>query len=174
MRLQFNRSSANQLHSRLKAADSMKGRRNCGRPPLARPCYTLTAPRRKPASLKSVHNLIQTKFREVFEQLRNNISDVQALILVGPDGVLDHVLDDPSLNIETFAIEYATLLRIARSASEDSGAGDLLENIVVSEKSVMVARSISHDHYLILFSRSHQIGRARYELKQVTWTMQQP
>ena len=95
------------------------------------------------------------------------MTDIQAVILLGPDGVLDHVLDDAALNIETIAVEYATLLNIARSASEDSGAGHLVENIVVSEKSIMIARSIPPDHYLILLSCAQdQIGRARYELKQ--------
>ena len=93
--------------------------------------------------------------------------DIQAVILVGPEGVVDHMVQDPSLDIETIVGEYITLLRIARSASEDSGAGNLVENIVVSERSMMIARSIPPEHYLILLSRSQdQIGRARYELKQ--------
>ena len=106
----------------------------------------------------------------MLEKLRKGVTGIQAVILVGPDGIVDHVLDDPSLNTETIAGEYATLLRIARSASEDSGSGGLVENIVVSEKSIMIARSIPPDHYLILLSRSQdQIGRARYELKQAAW-----
>jgi len=97
---------------------------------------------------------------------------MQAAILVGPQGIVDYVLDDPALNLELIAGEYATLLRIARSASEDSGAGDLLENILISETSVMVARNVLPDHYLILLSRAQdQIGRARYELKKAAWEM---
>jgi len=121
----------------------------------------------------AVHNLIEATFREILEKLRNSLNDIQAVILVGPSGVLEHAVEDPALNIETIAGEYATLLRIARSASEDSGSGNLLENIVVSEKSIMIARNVFLEHYLILFFRSHeQIGRARYTLKQVTWEIQ--
>jgi predicted regulator of Ras-like GTPase activity (Roadblock/LC7/MglB family) len=120
-----------------------------------------------------VQNSIQTKFREVVAKLRESLTNVQAVILVGPDGVIDHMLDDKSLNLETIAGEYATLLHIARSASEDSGSGNLVENIVVSEKSIMIARTISPGHYLILLARSQdQIGRARYELKQAAWEIQ--
>ena len=109
----------------------------------------------------------QAVFRKVLGQLRKNVADIQAVILVGPEGVVDHMVQDPSLDIETIVGEYITLLRIARSASEDSGAGNLVENIVVSERSMMIARSIPPEHYLILLSRSQdQIGRARYELKQ--------
>jgi predicted regulator of Ras-like GTPase activity (Roadblock/LC7/MglB family) len=118
---------------------------------------------------------IQGKFREMLEKLRKGVPDIQAVILVGPTGIVDHVLDDAALNLETIAGEYATLLRIARSACEDSGAGNLVENIVVSEKSIMIARSIPPDHYLILLSRSQdQIGRARYELKQAAREIKKP
>lgn len=122
-----------------------------------------------------MQNSIQAKFREVLAKLRNGVTDIQALILVGPEGVVDYVLDDASLNLETIAGEYATLLHIARSASEDSGSGNLVENIVVSEKSIMIARSVAAEHYLILLARSQdQLGRARYELKQAAWEIQRP
>ncbi len=122
-----------------------------------------------------MQNSIQAKFREVLAKLRNGVTDIQAVILVGPEGVLDYVLDDASLNLETIAGEYATLLHIARSASEDSGSGNLVENIVVSEKSIMIARSVAPEHYLILLARSQdQLGRARYELKQAAWEIQRP
>ena len=106
------------------------------------------------------------KFREVLGQLSKRVRDVQAILVVGPKGVVDLILEDPTLNIETIAGEYETLLRIAARASEDSGAGTLVENVVVSEKSIMVARTIFGDHCIILISRSRdQIGRTRYELK---------
>jgi len=93
-------------------------------------------------------------------------------MLVGPHGLVDLVADDPALNLETIADEYATLLRIARRALEDSEAGGLVENVLVSERSVVIARSVSPDQYLILLSGAQdQIGRARYELKQAAWEL---
>jgi predicted regulator of Ras-like GTPase activity (Roadblock/LC7/MglB family) len=122
-----------------------------------------------------VQQALQAKFRRVLEQLRKSVADIQALILVGPDGVIDYTLDDSSLNLDTIAGEYATLLHVARSASEDSGSGNLIENIVVSEKSIMIARSVGPEHYLILLARAQeQLGRARYELKQAAREIQRP
>jgi predicted regulator of Ras-like GTPase activity (Roadblock/LC7/MglB family) len=122
-----------------------------------------------------VQEPLQAKFRRVLAQLRKSVADIQALILVGPDGVIDYTLDDSSLNLDTIAGEYATLLHIARSASEDSGSGNLIENIVVSEKSIMIARSVAPEHYLILLARAReQLGRARYELKQAAREIQRP
>ena len=120
-----------------------------------------------------MQNSLQPKFREVLAKLRETVRDIQALILVGPEGVIDYTLDDTSLNLETIAGEYATLLHIARSASQDSGSGNLLENIVISEKSIMIARTVTSEHYLILLARSQdQLGRARYELKRAAWELQ--
>jgi predicted regulator of Ras-like GTPase activity (Roadblock/LC7/MglB family) len=118
-------------------------------------------------------NSQQTRFRKALEKLRKSVRDIQAVILVGPEGVVDHLVQDSSLDIETIVGEYTTLLHIARSASEDSGSGNLVENVVVSERSIMIARTLSEEHYLILLSRSQdQIGRARYELKQAAWQIQ--
>ena len=118
----------------------------------------------------SLEKLKQTGFRKVLEKLRKNVAGFQAVILVGPEGVVEQLVEDSKLDLETIVGEYTTLLRIARSASEDSGAGDLVENIVVSKRSIMIARSIASEQYLILLSTSQdQIGRARYELKQAAW-----
>ena len=119
-----------------------------------------------------MENSKQEIFRKVLAQLRKHIRDIQAVIFVGPEGVVDQMIEDTSLDIDTIVGEYITLLHIARSASEDSGSGDLVENIVVSERSIMIARSISPEHYLILLSKSQdQIGRARYELKRAAREM---
>src|SRR5215470_4876247 len=86
--------------------------------------------------------------------------------MIGPKNVVDLTLEDPTLNIETIAREYETLLQIAAHASKNSKTETLVENVVVSEKSIMVTQTIFNDHCIILISRSRdQIGRTRYELK---------
>jgi predicted regulator of Ras-like GTPase activity (Roadblock/LC7/MglB family) len=120
----------------------------------------------------TVRNLAQTNLRDALSKLQKNVADVQAIVLLGPGGVVDHVQLDPNVHIETIAIEYGTLLRVAGRASEDSGAGSLIEHIVVSDRSIMIARTISPEHFLILLCGSQdQLGRARYELKQAAWEL---
>ena len=105
--------------------------------------------------------------------MRKSIPATEAVILAGPDRVIDFLLQDSSVDVEALAGEYATLLRIAERTFEDTGAGSLVEQIVVGEKSIMIARSVSPHHFLILvFRSSDQIGRARYELKQAAWEIQ--
>jgi predicted regulator of Ras-like GTPase activity (Roadblock/LC7/MglB family) len=122
---------------------------------------------------RRTQNPIETRFPQIVAKLRRSVKEIQAVLLAGPRGLINYVVDDPAVKVDTLGEEYGTLLRIARSSSEDSGAGSLVENILVSEKSVMIARRISPDHYLILVSSSScQIGRARYELKQAVWEIQ--
>jgi len=116
---------------------------------------------------------IETRFHQIVAKLRRSVKEIQAVLLAGPSGLMDYIVDDPAMKVDTLGEEYATLLRIARSSSEDSGAGSLVENILVSEKSVMIARRVTPDHYLILVSSSAcHLGRARYELKQAAWEIQ--
>jgi predicted regulator of Ras-like GTPase activity (Roadblock/LC7/MglB family) len=118
-------------------------------------------------------NLAQSNVRDVLESLRRNVEQVQAIILLGPNGILDYVRFDSALNVETIAGEFGTLLRIAGRTSQDSGAGNLVEHIVVSDDSSMIARVIFPGHFLILISGSSDgLGRARYELRQAAREIQ--
>lgn len=118
-------------------------------------------------------SLVQNEFRDIVDKLRERVSNIQAVILAGPDEVVDCLLVDPSLDLDTIAAEYATLFRIATRTSQDTGAGNLLEQIVVSDKSIMIARSVSPHEFLILLCRTQdQIGRARYELRHAAWEIQ--
>jgi predicted regulator of Ras-like GTPase activity (Roadblock/LC7/MglB family) len=120
-----------------------------------------------------VAGALQKEYRDVLDNLPRKVPGIQAVILAGAHEVIDSVLVDPSLDLDTIAAEYATLLRIAGRTSEDTGAGNLIEQIVVSEKSIIVVRNVSPEEFLILICRTQdQIGRARYELRQAAWEIQ--
>src|SRR5439155_19716350 len=126
-----------------------------------------------PSSLKHVAGSLQKEYLDVLDNLPRKVPGIQAVILAGAHEVIDSVLLDPTLDLDTIAAEYATLLRIAGRTSEDTGAGNLIEQIVVSEKSVIVVRNVSPEEFLILICRTQdQIGRARYELRQAAWEIQ--
>jgi predicted regulator of Ras-like GTPase activity (Roadblock/LC7/MglB family) len=116
---------------------------------------------------------VQKVCRDILDNLPKKIPGIQAVILAGAHKVVDCVVMDASLDIDTIASEFATLHRIAGRASEDTGSGNLVEQVVVSEKSTILARSVSLDEFLILVCRRQdQIGRARYELRQAAWELQ--
>ena len=111
--------------------------------------------------------------RDILDGLPKKVPGIQAVILAGAHKVVDCVVMDASLDVDTIASEYATLLRIAGRTAEDTGAGNLVEQVVVSEKSTILVRSVSLEEFLILVChRRDQIGRARYELRQAAWEIQ--
>jgi predicted regulator of Ras-like GTPase activity (Roadblock/LC7/MglB family) len=102
------------------------------------------------------------------EHLRHKVPTARAVILVGSGGVIDHLTTGQAFDVDAFAAEYATLLRIARRTSHDAGTGDLIEHVVVSEKSVIVARNVLSEYFLLVVASDRaQLGRARHELKRV-------
>jgi predicted regulator of Ras-like GTPase activity (Roadblock/LC7/MglB family) len=115
---------------------------------------------------------VQKDCRDILNNLPKKVPGIQAVILAGAHRVVDSVVIDASLDIDMIASEYATLLRIASRTSEDTGAGKLVEQVVVSEKSTILARSVSLEEFLILVCSKDQIGRARYELRQAAWEIQ--
>jgi predicted regulator of Ras-like GTPase activity (Roadblock/LC7/MglB family) len=125
------------------------------------------------SSVKPLASSVQKVCRDILVNLPKKIPGIQAVILAGAHKVLDCVVMDASLDIDTIASEFATLHRIAGRASEDTGAGNLVEQVVVSEKSTILARSVSSEEFLIVVCRRQdQIGRARYELRQAAWEIQ--
>ena len=116
---------------------------------------------------------MDSTFKSVFDLLKHRVPGVSALFIVGPDGELvEHAANDSHFEMESFAVEYAMLLRIARRASEDAGTGDVAEHIIVSDNAVIVARRLSSDHFAIAVSTAQeQLGRLRYELKRTAWKL---
>ena len=117
---------------------------------------------------------MKSTFRSVLDLLRKSVPEVTALFVIGPDGELvAHAATSSQFVVEAFAAEYATLLRIARRASEDAGTGDVAEHIIVSDNSVIVARRLSKDHFAIVVSTAQEhLGRLRFELKRTTWRLE--
>ena len=111
-----------------------------------------------------------TTFREVTDQLRKNVTGIQAVVLVALNGTTPmYSAVDADFHADIFAFEYSTLLRIARSTSQDLGAGELTEYIAVSDQATTISRRVDGDSFLVVvLSAQDQIGRARYEIKRAT------
>ena len=110
---------------------------------------------------------MESSFKSIFDSLRRQIPGVTALFVINPDGSLQqHAAMQSHFEMESFAVEYALLLRIARRASQDAGTGDVDEHIIVSSNAVIVARRLPSDHFAIAVTTAQEhLGRLRYELK---------
>jgi predicted regulator of Ras-like GTPase activity (Roadblock/LC7/MglB family) len=118
---------------------------------------------------------VRPRVRSVLDRLRQKIAGTKAIVVVRLDGVVvDHVTANSVADPDLLAAEFATLLRIARRTSADTGIGDVIEHILVSENAITIARQISAGQFLIVVTGiSDQIGRARYEIKQAAWELRE-
>jgi len=107
---------------------------------------------------------------QLFNSLRDKIPELRAAILItAAGGVKVHSSPDFRIDADSFAAEYATLFRIARRTVEDTYLGDALEQILISDKAILVARRIGSDDVAVFVCGVDQhLGRLRYEIRRLS------
>jgi predicted regulator of Ras-like GTPase activity (Roadblock/LC7/MglB family) len=113
---------------------------------------------------------VQSRVGQLFNSLRDKIPELKAAILIGASGEFAvQSTSDFRFNAETFAAEYATLYRIARRTAEDTSMGDPLEQILISDKAILVARRFRADDVAVFVCGADQhLGRLRYEIRRLS------
>ena len=107
---------------------------------------------------------------QLFHSLRDKIPELKAAILIGAaSGVEAHSSPSFSVDAESFAAEYAALYRIARRTAEDTSMGDAVEQILISDKAILVARRVGSDDVAVFVCGSDvHLGRLRYEIRRLS------
>jgi predicted regulator of Ras-like GTPase activity (Roadblock/LC7/MglB family) len=78
---------------------------------------------------------------DLFKSLRNKFPELQAVVLIGAAGTVRfHAAPNLSLDLESFAAEYSALYRIALRTAQETAMGDAFEQILISNKSVLLVR----------------------------------
>ncbi len=78
---------------------------------------------------------------------------------------------DSTLDPETLS-EFATILRIAQHTSEDTAAGQLSEMSWTADRSLVLARRVSGESFLILAGDPGlRVGFAWYLLRRAAWEL---
>jgi len=112
---------------------------------------------------------LQASIGQLFNSLRDKVPELKAAILIGAAGKFEvHSSSDFSFDAESFAAEYATLFRIARRTAEDTALGDALEQILISDKAILIARRFGADDVAVFVCSADQhLGRLRYEIRRL-------
>ena len=102
-----------------------------------------------------------------FNAMREKLPGIRAFFLLGAAGeLLAHVPEGARVDPEAFAAEYAMLLRIAQSASNDTGMGELQEQTLTSASSTILLYRFPKGRFgVFVCSPDEHLGRLRYELK---------
>jgi predicted regulator of Ras-like GTPase activity (Roadblock/LC7/MglB family) len=112
---------------------------------------------------------VQSTAEQLFNSLREKIPDLKASILISPTGEFGvHSAPGFDFNPESFAIEYATLFRIAMRTVEDTAMGNAVEQILISDRAILIARRICSDDIVVFVTGANeQLGRLRYEIRRL-------
>jgi predicted regulator of Ras-like GTPase activity (Roadblock/LC7/MglB family) len=113
---------------------------------------------------------LQASVGQLFNSLRDKIPELRAAILITAAGRVEvHSSSDFSFDADSFAAEYATLFRIARRTAEDTSMGNALEQILISDKAILVARRVGSDDVAVFVCGADQhLGRLRYEIRRLS------
>lgn len=106
---------------------------------------------------------------QLFNSLRTKIPDLKASLLIAADGAFSvHAMPGFVFDAEVFAAEHGMLFRIARRTAEDTAMGNAQEQILISEKAIVIARRTgAEDIVIFVCGPDEHLGRLRYEARRV-------
>lgn len=113
---------------------------------------------------------MQVSVGQLFNSLRDKVPELKAAILISAAGGFEiHSSSDFGIDAESFAAEYAALFRIARRTAEDTAMGDALEQILISDKAILISRRTGTDDVAVFVCGADQhLGRLRYEIRRLS------
>ena len=112
-------------------------------------------------------------FLELLESIISKVEGTLGVVIIGMDGIsIEKRLHDASINIESLAAEYTSLLRSSSSTTQGIGLWSLEEFIVITDQRIIVARMITPEYFLLLvLKKDGNLGRARFELKKARYAL---
>ena len=112
---------------------------------------------------------MQVSVGQLFNSLRDKVPELKAAILISAAGGFEiHSSSDFGIDAESFAAEYAALFRIARRTAEDTAMGDALEQILISDKAILISLLTGTDDVAVFVCGADQhLGRLRYEIRRL-------
>jgi predicted regulator of Ras-like GTPase activity (Roadblock/LC7/MglB family) len=112
-------------------------------------------------------------FAEFLDNITEKVEGTLGAAVMGMDGIsIAKRLVDSSINIESFAAEYTSVLRASSSTTHDVGLGPLEELIVSTDQRIAAIRMITPEYFVfMLLKRDGNLGRARFELKKAKFAL---
>ncbi len=112
---------------------------------------------------------------QLFNSLKKVVPDLKATVVISGTGEFEfHRAPGFEFDADTFAAEYTTLFRIAQRTAEDTKLGYASEQILITERAVLLARRLRGDGIAVfLCGTNQQLGRLRYEVRMLIRTSEQ-
>jgi len=107
-------------------------------------------------------------FKAILKTLVGQCSGALGGVIMGYDGIAieEYLADATGLDVQTLAIEYASVLKEIKRTVGVLKTGELQEVSIISEQCSVIVRGVSDDFFVALVLNSEgNFGKARYLLK---------
>ncbi len=107
-------------------------------------------------------------FNDIVTELVESVTGGIAAVIMATDGIAlaEYVKPGQSLDIQTMAVEYTSVLSEIRKASEVLQAGKLEELTVCTESLTLILRVITDEYFIaVVLSSNGNYGKGRYLIR---------
>ena len=107
-------------------------------------------------------------FKDILKMLVEQSSGALGGVIMGYDGIAieEYLGDSAGLDVQTMAIEYASVLKEIKRTVGVLNTGELQEVSIISENCSVIVRGVSDDFFVALVLRADgNFGKGRYLLK---------
>jgi predicted regulator of Ras-like GTPase activity (Roadblock/LC7/MglB family) len=113
-------------------------------------------------------------FLQTLREIAERLEDVHCVLLMGMDGLpVEKVIRDDTYNIDALTAEFTTVVKVTTASAGEVQAGALEEILILSEKMILLTKSITNDYFLLLvLPAGGNLGRARFELKKAKYMLE--
>jgi predicted regulator of Ras-like GTPase activity (Roadblock/LC7/MglB family) len=113
-------------------------------------------------------------FLETLKEIADRFQNVHAVFLMGMDGLpVEKIVRDDAFNIDALTAEFTTVLKVTNASAGEVNAGPVDEILVLSDKMILLTKSITVDYFLLLvLPADGNLGRARFELKKAKYMLE--
>ena len=108
------------------------------------------------------------EFKEMLKTLVKECSGALGGVIMGYDGIAieEYLADTSGLDVQTLAIEYASVLKEIKRTVGVLKTGELEEVSIISELCSVIVRGVSDDFFVALvLAANGNFGKGRYLLK---------
>jgi len=107
-------------------------------------------------------------FKEILKDMVKRVDGGRAAVLMGYDGIPieEYRREGVDTDIQLIGVEYSTIIKEMKRASEILEGGELAEVSVVTGNGIVVVRGVSDEYFLMIsLTAEGNLGKARYMLK---------
>lgn len=107
-------------------------------------------------------------FKDILKDLVKRVDGAKAAVLMGYDGIAieEYAREGADTDIQQMGIEYSSILKEMKRASEVLEGGDVSEVSVVTGNGMIVVRAVSDEYFIMAnLDIDGNLGKARYLMK---------